>query len=146
MLIDLIAISIAPKKAFTVIISHPRNLIFLIAIILIFIAGTILIVKSEKNFFAEQLQRCGIEKTSNKYKIIENLLTVLIILFYIVDIPTILVFSFFLFGEIKTMNDPNPLPSSLNMGIESMVLYWIICIIPFIIITVLIVKNNKKKR
>ena len=82
----------------------------------------------------------------NKYKIEKVIVMGLIVFFYIIDIPTIIVFSFFLIEEIRELNVPNALPSSLNIGIESMVLYWIICIIPFIVITVLIVKNNKKKR
>ena len=71
-------------------------------------------------------------------------ITVLIILFYIADIPAILICSYLLFNEIDKINDPNPLPSSLNISIESMTLYLIICIIPFIIITTLLIINKKK--
>lgn len=120
---------------------NPANSSFFILLYAIFVSGTFMIYK---NFRSNKKKDFNIKNMHNKYKIEKVIVMGLIVFFYIIDIPTIIVFSFFLIEEIRELNVPNALPSSLNIGIESMVLYWIICIIPFIVITVLIVKNNKK--
>lgn len=117
---------------------YPPLLVFFIFLFGIFIAGTILIVKSEKKY--------NTRKITNKYEIIKDFLTVLTILFYIGDISVILICSLMLFDEIKKMNNPNPLPSSLNISIQSIAIYLIMSIVPFIIVTtVLIIKRRKRK-
>lgn len=117
---------------------YPPLLVFFIILFGIFVAGTILIVKNEKKY--------NTRKITNKHEIIKDFLTVLTILFYIGDISVILICSLLLFDEIKKMNNPNPLPSSLNISIQSIAIYLIMSIVPFIIVTaVLIIKRRKRK-
>lgn len=128
----------------TLLLYLPSLTLFLI-LLTIFIVGTIFIYNS----FLNQLQNLSAEKTSDKYKIIKGFIQcfviIIIILFYAVDTLAILFYSYAIYGEIKTMNDPNPLPSSLNIGIETVLLYLIIWSVPFVAVTtVLIIKNRKK--
>lgn len=137
------------RKALSIIIFSPRTFIFII-LITSFVIGTILICENKKSLFANQLQRFGIEKTSIKYKFVKDFLTVFltisIILFYVGDMFAILISSYLLFDEIKEMYNPNPLPSSLNISIQSIVRDLIMSIVPFIFITsALIIKRRKNQ-
>lgn len=136
------------KAGLSMMLFYPAKSAFFTFLFAIFVAGTFLIYKKSSNSNRQQNVSGG--KPRNKYKttqrLIKYFIVCLIVLFYILDIPSILTFSFFIVEEIRTLNAPDPLPSSLNMGIKSILKYWIIYIIPFIAITVLIVKNSKKKR
>ena len=68
-----------------------------------------------------------------------------ITLFYVIDVSAILLSSYLLFDEIKSYFSPVRLPSMLNISGLNIAIFWIVSVVIFITITILIIKNNKKR-